>query len=230
MTVRRLILLRHGQTDYNRGSRMQGQLDTDLSELGHAQAAAAASVLGEHQPLVIVSSDLRRAHHTAVKLGEQSGQEIHLDSRLRETHLGQWQGLTHHDVDATVPGARLAWREDPTWAPPGGESRIDVADRSLPVVAELVAEETRWGRDPDPDRPVVLVAHGGLIAALCAALLKLPVATWPILGGMGNGSWVQLSGHSDETGESQSVPVGLDSIRWRLDVWNASAQVAGDVL
>jgi glucosyl-3-phosphoglycerate phosphatase len=71
---------------------------------------------------------------------------------------------------------------------------------------------------------VILVAHGGLIAALSAALLKLPVANWPILGGMGNASWVQLSGHSDDS------DVGFDGIRWRLDVWNASAQVANDVL
>jgi len=73
----------------------------------------------------------------------------------------------------------------------------------------------------------VLVAHGGLIAALTAALLDLPVDNWPALGGMGNASWVQLSGHSDEPG---GEPAGLDDIRWRLDVWNASAQVANDVL
>ena len=73
---------------------------------------------------------------------------------------------------------------------------------------------------------MVLVAHGGLIAALTAALLKLPVANWPILGGMGNASWVQLSGHSDADDDADD----FDGIRWRLDVWNASAQVSGDVL
>jgi glucosyl-3-phosphoglycerate phosphatase len=70
---------------------------------------------------------------------------------------------------------------------------------------------------------VVLVAHGGLIAALTAALLGIPVDNWPILGGMGNASWVQLSGH----GETDAAP---EDVRWRLDVWNASAQVANDVL
>ena len=92
----------------------------------------------------------------------------------------------------------------------------------MPLVAELVAGQTEWGTD-EPERPVVLVAHGGLIAALTAALLKLPVDNWPALGGMGNASWVQLSGHSDDDAE-------FDDIRWRLDVWNASAQVANDVL
>jgi probable phosphoglycerate mutase len=145
---------------------------------------------------------------------------------LRETHLGDWQGLTHSQIDAESPGARLAWREDATWAPHGGESRVDVAARSVPLVAELVSGEPEWGGPNEPDRPVVLVAHGGLIAALSAGLLKLPVANWPILGGMGNASWVQLSGHSDDSADFDSA----DAIRWRLDVWNASAQVPNDVL
>ncbi|MGB9302950.1 MAG: glucosyl-3-phosphoglycerate phosphatase [Mycobacterium sp.] len=226
MRVRRLVMLRHGQTDFNAGSRMQGQLDSALTELGRAQAVAAAEVLGKLQPLLIVSSDLHRAYDTAVKLGERSGVHVRVDDRLRETHLGDWQGLTHSQIDAEAPGARLAWREDATWAPHGGESRIDVAARSLPLVAELVSGEADWGDHGEPERPVVLVTHGGLIAALSAALLKLPVANWPALGGMGNCSWVQLSGHSDDTSDF----VAFDSIRWRLDVWNASAQVPNDVL
>ncbi len=87
---------------------------------------------------------------------------------------------------------------------------------------ELLADQTDWGVD-EPDRPVVLVTHGGLIAALTAALLGLPVDNWPILGGMGNCSWVQLSAHSE-------LDAAHADIRWRLDVWNASAQVANDVL
>jgi glucosyl-3-phosphoglycerate phosphatase len=221
MRIRRLVMLRHGQTEYNAGSRMQGQLDTDLSDLGRDQAVAAAEVLAKRQPLLIVSSDLRRALDTAVALGERAGLPVLVDTRLRETHLGDWQGLTHVEVDA-APGARVAWRANARWAPHGGESRVDVAARSIPLMAELVAEQTEWGVD-EPDRPVVLVAHGGLIAALTAALLALPVDNWPALGGMGNASWVQLSGHSQPDAD-------LDAIRWRLDVWNASAQVANDVL
>jgi broad specificity phosphatase PhoE len=222
MRIRHLVMLRHGQTEYNAGSRMQGQLDTDLSDLGREQAAAAAEVLAKRQPLTIVSSDLRRALDTAVALGERSGLPVLVDTRLRETHLGDWQGLTHLEVDAAAPGARLAWRENARWAPHGGESRVDVAARSMPLVAELITEQSEWGVD-EPDRPVVLVAHGGLIAALTAALLGIPVDNWPILGGMGNASWVQLSGH----GETDAAP---EDVRWRLDVWNASAQVANDVL
>jgi probable phosphoglycerate mutase len=222
MRVRRLVMLRHGQTEFNAGSRMQGQLDTDLTDLGRAQAVAAAEVLAKRQPLAIVSSDLRRAYETAMSLGERCGMPVRVDTRLRETHLGDWQGLTHSEVDDIAPGARLAWRDDARWAPHGGESRIDVADRSLPLVAELVAGEPEWGAD-EPERPLVLVAHGGLIAALTAALLDLPVDSWPVLGGMGNASWAQLSGHG-------AADAPLHELRWRLDVWNASAQVANDVL
>jgi probable phosphoglycerate mutase len=219
MTTRLLVMLRHGQTEFNADTRMQGQLDTQLSELGRAQAVAAAEVLGKRQPLLIVSSDLRRAYDTAVVLGERTGLPVRVDTRLRETHLGDWQGMTHAQIDAEVPGARLAWREDASWSPHGGESRVDVAARSVPVIVELVAAEPDWGSD---DRPVVVVAHGGLIAALTAALLRLPVDNWPALGGMGNASWTQLSGHSADDAD-------FDRVSWRLDVWNASAQVADDV-
>jgi probable phosphoglycerate mutase len=219
-------MLRHGQTEWNAGSRMQGQIDTDLTDLGRTQAVAAAEVLAKRQPLLIVSSDLRRAYDTAAALGERTGLAVGVDTRLRETHLGDWQGLNHLEVDAVAPGARLAWRDDARWAPHGGESRVDVAARSLPLVSELVAGQANWGSEADgadADRPVVLVAHGGLIAALTAAVLGIPVDNWPILGGMGNASWVQLSGHS-------AFDAAPEDVKWRLDVWNASAQVANDVL
>ena len=222
MRSRRLVMLRHGQTGFNAGSRMQGQLDTELTDLGRDQAGAVAEILSKRQPLRIVSSDLRRAYDTALVLGERTGLAVKAESRLRETHLGDWQGMTHAEIDAAAPGARLAWRDDARWAPHGGESRVDVAGRGLQVVAELVAGEPEWGTPEEPGRPVVLVTHGGLIAALTAALLGLPVANWPALGGMGNASWAQLTGQSAED-------AGAAGIRWRLDVWNASTQVVGDV-
>lgn len=212
--VRRLILLRHGQTGYNATGRMQGQLDTDLSDTGVRQAKSAADALAGKNPLLIRSSDLRRARDTATALAEVTGLSVDTDPRLRETHLGDWQGMSHREVDAASPGARVAWRDDATWTPPGGESRVDVAERVLPLVRELVAEVPEWGTGDAPERPVVLVAHGGVIAALTAALLDLPVPSWPVFGGLANTSWVQLSGHG----------IPGDPPRWRLDVWNASAE------
>ena len=210
--MRRLILLRHGQTEWNAGNRMQGQLDTDLTDLGRAQAKDAARELAERTPVAVVSSDLRRAYDTAVVLGEAVGLAVPSDPRLRETHLGQWQGLDHRQVDERYPGARMAWRGDATYAPPGGESRVDVAARAVPVVRELIDADPDWDSGP-----VVLVAHGGLIAALTAAMLDLPVPRWHVFGGLGNASWAQLSAPGPD------VP-------WRLDVWNGTARVALDVL
>lgn len=214
--VRRLILVRHGQTEYNATSRMQGQLDTDLSDLGVRQAKSAAVALADRHPLLIRSSDLRRARDTAEALSIITGLPVDTDVRLRETHLGDWQGMTHLEVDAAMPGARRIWRDDATWRPPNGESRVDVAARSTPVVDELLADTATWGSGDNPEAPVVLVAHGGVIAAMTAALLDLPQANWPVFGGLANTSWVQLSGH----GMPDETP------RWRLDVWNASAEVA----
>ncbi|MFH5230237.1 histidine phosphatase family protein [Antrihabitans spumae] len=213
--IRRLILLRHGQTEWNAGDRMQGQFDTDLSALGRTQAKEAARELSTRKPRIVISSDLRRASDTAAELATAAGVGVTLDERLRETHLGDWQGLTHTDVDDGYPGVRVAWRRDATMAPPNGESRIDVAKRSRPVVDELLEQDpAEWSQ-----APIVLVAHGGLIAALTASLLELPVDRWSILGGLANTSWVQLGAHGDGT-----------VVDWRLDVWNASARVASDVL
>lgn len=215
------MMLRHGQTEYNAGGRMQGQLDTPLSDLGIAQAVAAAEVLAIRQPLTIISSDLSRALDTAVELAGRSDLQVRLDERLRETHLGDWQGRTHQEVDSAgtqgAAGLARGCQAGAAWRQPDRRRR-----RSRPLVAELVAGEPEWGAD-DCERPVVLVAHGGLIAALTACLLDLPVNNWPALGGMGNASWTQLSGHGP-------AEAALEDLRWRLDVWNASAQVSNDVL
>lgn len=217
-TIRRLVLLRHGQTVYNADNRMQGQLDTDLSQLGYEQAVRAAQTLARCKPVAVVSSDLRRAHDTALVLGAETGVDVITDTRLRETHLGDWQGRTHAEIDSEFPGARAYWRGDATWAPPGGESRIDVARRAAPLVQEFLDDDSfgEWAT-----RPIILVAHGGLIAALTAQLLDLPVSRWPVLGGLGNASWVQLRHFS-----TPEAPEG----QWRLDVWNSSAEVAPDAV
>ncbi|MFI5782109.1 histidine phosphatase family protein [Nocardia sp. NPDC051570] len=208
-------MLRHGQTEWNAVDRMQGQTDTDLSELGRRQAKDAARELVSHEAIAIVSSDLRRAYDTAVALADHTAHDVVLDSRLRETSLGAWEGLTHLEVDARYPGARQQWRLDPTFTPPGGENKLEVGTRALPVVRELFAERADW-----PGRTIILVAHGGLIAALTAALLDLPEKNWPVLGGLANTSWVQLSSHGPS----------IEQPGWRLDVWNAAAKVAPDVL
>ncbi|UJW32273.1 histidine phosphatase family protein [Saccharothrix sp. AJ9571] len=196
--TQRLVLWRHGETDYNAAGRMQGHLDSALTQVGWNQARFAAPALARFSPDLVIASDLHRATDTATVLTEAIGVPLRIDKRLRETHLGEWQGLTGAEVDAAYPGERDLWRTDATWAPPGGESRVDVADRAYEVVADLVAA----GTGPT----VLLAAHGGLIIALTARLLGLPVEVWPTLGGIGNCHWVELGRRND---------------MWRLHVYNA---------
>ena len=92
-------------------------------------------------------------------IGAAVGLDVKVDPRLRETHLGQWQGRTIAEIEAGWPGAIAEWRSDPAWAPPGGESRIEVVRRSRPVVDELDEEYA-----DNPEGIVVVVAHGGMIA------------------------------------------------------------------
>jgi glucosyl-3-phosphoglycerate phosphatase len=207
VTLRRIILLRHGQTDYNVAGRMQGHLDSMLTEVGHEQAAAAAPVLAALSPDRMISSDLRRAADTAEAVGAACGLPVKFDARLRETHLGRWQGRTVAEIDRDEPGAIATWRSDPTWAPPGGESRVAVVARSRPVVDELDAELADSG---ETSTTLLLVAHGGLIAGLVTALLELPTAAWPSFGGMGNCRWAVLARRTDHP-------------RWRLAGYNVGA-------
>lgn len=208
-TTRRLIMLRHGQTTYNAGRRMQGQLDTPLSEVGIQQARDAARWVKEHKhPVVkIVSSDLSRARDTAEIIGAEIGVEVELDPRLRETHLGTWQGMTHHEVDAAFEGARALWRHSPGWAPSGGESRLDVAARARPLIDELLTGFQAW-----PDNTVLFVAHGGTISALTSNLLGLDVSQYPLLKGLNNTNTSQLMARP-----SLDDP---ETIQWYLEAWN----------
>ncbi|MBE9374525.1 histidine phosphatase family protein [Saccharopolyspora sp. HNM0983] len=206
MTLHRVVLWRHGETDYNAAGRIQGHLDSELSGAGRAQAARAAPAVAQLGPELAVSSDLQRAQVTAASFSEVSGVQPRLDKRLRETHLGEWQGLTGAEVEDGWPGAMSEWRADPAWAPPGGESRLEVAERAFEVVQEL---------DQAHGESALLCAHGGLIIALTARMLDLPLHLWPSLGRVGNCHWVVLSRR----------PGGVDA--WRLDRYNASVADEG---
>lgn len=207
VAARRLLLLRHGQTTYNATRRMQGQLDTELSEEGVAQAERVAAHVGRRERDIrrIVSSDLSRAAQTADVVGRVLGVDVERDSRLRETFLGQWQGRTHGEIDAEYPGQRATWRHDATWAPPGGETRVEVAARMRAVVDELLDDDS-W-----PGSTVLLVAHGGAIAALTASLLDVPVSHYTMFNGLRNTAWVELTARPRPDGE----------LGWYLGAFNA---------
>ncbi|MGH3751603.1 MAG: histidine phosphatase family protein [Pseudonocardiaceae bacterium] len=201
MTLQRLVLWRHGETDYNAALRMQGHLDSQLTATGLGQARRAARLLAQLTPDVLMTSDLSRAGDTAAVLAAETGMPLQVDKRLRETHLGKWQGLTHAEVEARYPGGIQAWRGNPECAPPGGESRVDVAERAAQVVAELDAAGLG---------SAVLCTHGGLIAGLTPLLLGMPVSVWPVFVGIGNCHWTVLLRHGSG---------------WRLWSYNTAAGV-----
>lgn len=200
MALSRLVLWRHGETDFNATGRWQGHIDVPLSETGWNQARFAVPALVRYEPEIVITSDLRRATDTATVFTEASGVPLRIDKRLRETYLGQWQGLLSSEVEQGWPGGLARWRVDATWAPPEGESRVDVANRAAEVVAEL---------DEEFERTIMLCVHGGVIVALTNRLLGLPVEHWPRLAGMGNCHWTVLTRRAGEAGH------------WRLATYNA---------
>jgi 2,3-bisphosphoglycerate-dependent phosphoglycerate mutase/probable phosphoglycerate mutase len=202
MTLNRLVLWRHGETDYNATGRWQGHLDSALTETGWNQARFAVPVLTKFAPELVVASDLRRATNTATVFTDAVGIPLRIDERLRETHLGKWQGLTNAEVEAEWPGMIDLWRVDPTVAPPDGETRVEVADRAAEVVDDV---------DREFDGTVMLCAHGGLISALTGRLLNLPIGSWGQLGGIGNCHWTVFTRRPDGDG------------RWRLSSYNAGS-------
>lgn len=229
--TRRLILMRHGETFYNATRRMQGQMDTELSDVGRAQAEAVAEFLADKGIGRIVSSDLQRAHDTALAVARRIGAEVTQDSRLRETHLGLWQGRNHEEVDREFPGARALWRHDANWAPPEGETRIEVAARARAVIDELMDSYDRWD-----DSTVLVVAHGGTIGALTSSLLELSAEQYSMFSGLKNTCWAQLTarpryyrGSPDADGEGDPVipqarftAENVGDAQWYLDGWNMS--------
>lgn len=234
MSTRRLVLIRHGQTEYNATGRMQGQLDTDLSPTGIAQARAASAALADWNVSAVFASDLRRAADTAEILAKPWGVPVVTDARLRETHLGKWTGASHEEIDRNYPGQRPYWKHDPQWAPPEAETRVQVARRAHAVVKEAMESSVF------DDGLVVMVAHGGTIGALTAQLLDLPMSHFPMFSGLGNVHWSQLIAYpafesagaqsSSPAVDGSQVPL-LPSVRpdwwkspqWRLEGWNLSA-------
>lgn len=230
---RMLLMVRHGETDYNATGRMQGQLDTPLSTKGHAQAGEIAAVIAGYAPSLVISSDLARAHDTARRIAAAANVELRCDQRLRETQLGLWQGESRDDIDARYPGARARWRHDAAWAPPEGETRLEVAARMRAVVDDLMATHTSWD-----DGPVVIVAHGGSIGALTHNLLELPTERYHLVSGLGNGCFAQLIARPrfdlsrlPERGDQVSVAFDEATVQdpeWYLQCWNRSRNFAAD--
>lgn len=183
---RRIVLWRHGRTEWNDAGRFQGQTDIDLDAVGHQQARDAARRLAALEPDLLVSSDLSRTRDTMGCLAGIVGREVSLDKRLRETYAGRYQGLLGSEIEAQWPEEYAAWRAgDPTVAIGGGESRIEVGLRMVAAVADAAASLPADGL-------AVLATHGGAARCAIAAMIGLPPERYAHMGGLSNCSWSLL--------------------------------------
>lgn len=161
-----IIIVRHGETPWNRERRMQGHVDTALSEAGREQALALARRLAGREFDALYSSDLRRAWETARLIAEQTGHVIVAEPRLRERRFGIFEGLTYEDMEALYPEefARFESR-DFDYAMPGGESAREFQARCLSCLAGI-GERHAGGS-------VVVITHGLVLDAAYRAARAL---------------------------------------------------------
>jgi 2,3-bisphosphoglycerate-dependent phosphoglycerate mutase len=163
-----LILIRHGETHWNRERRMQGQLNTPLSDLGRAQAAALGRRLARHPFAALYSSDLQRAWDTAAAIAQTSGREIISEPRLRERTFGVFEGLTYPEMAQRHPQMHARYElRDPDYTVPGGETPRQFFERTRGCLEEIAAAH--------PGVSVVVVTHGLVLDTLYRAARNMPL-------------------------------------------------------
>lgn len=164
----RLLAIRHGETISNRAGRFQGQADSPLSAVGIEQSRALAARLVQLPVAALYSSDLGRALHTAQLIGAATGLPIVEEPRLRERHLGVFQGLTAAEAAAQLPAADAAFRSgDPEFVVPEGESMRQSLERFAACCDELAARHA--------GETIVAITHGGVLSTFLRHVLGLPL-------------------------------------------------------
>ncbi|MDF1606502.1 histidine phosphatase family protein [Nocardioides sp. YIM 152315] len=197
---RRLVLLRHGRTAWNAARRVQGQLDVEIDDTGHRQAAAVAPVVAAMGPAALWSSDSARARQTAAYVAKETGLDPTYDARLREYFLGERQGLTHDEYAALAPDEFAAFRAGDFDVVPGGETAAQVAGRVVAAVRDLLASIA-------PGEVAVAVSHGAAIRDAVPVLLGWPVTERAALHGLPNCGWAELD-RADADGSLRLVAYG----------------------
>ncbi|HKA40202.1 MAG TPA: histidine phosphatase family protein [Burkholderiales bacterium] len=162
MSETTLIVVRHGETMWNRERRMQGTTDTPLSSVGRSQAQAVGRRLAREVFSALYASDLARAMETASIIAQHTGRQLVMDSRLRERRFGIFEGLTAGEIEQRYPQehARFASR-DPDYEVPGGECARSFTERCLGCLSEIAGRHRGEG--------VVVVTHGLVLDALYRA-------------------------------------------------------------
>jgi broad specificity phosphatase PhoE len=225
-----MLLVRHGQSEWNALGRWQGQADVPLSDLGRRQARVAAGVIGTVD--VIIASDLERAVNTATIIGEQLGVgPVILEPLLRERDAGEWSGLTRKEIDEAWPGY-----VDEHKRPPGFEPEDTFLERTHAGLARVHAEFD--------GAEALVVTHGGVIYAF-EREAGLPFVRLPNLGarqvfhrgdGVDLGDRLDLVADEDDdepkAGPGRSVlgpAAAVAEAEWRRDADRAHAGLEADI-
>ncbi|MCA1783163.1 MAG: histidine phosphatase family protein [Dermatophilaceae bacterium] len=215
--VRRLVILRHGESEANRAGVWQGQFDSPLTEVGVLQAQGAAKVIAMSSPSVIVASDLMRAARTGAIVSEAAEVPVSYDARLREIAVGKWTGMSGELVKSEFAEERERHlRGEDFKRGVTGESLSDVQDRVRPMLEEVLGrlESGRVG---------VLATHGITARVIVGTLLGLEISQmWHLFGGFGNCHWAEVA--ESTLAAPPSFPV-VGGATWRLQAWNLRAPV-----
>jgi broad specificity phosphatase PhoE len=162
----RLILVRHGETEWNRQNRIVGHTEISLNEMGRKQAALLAQALSNEKPSAIYASPLQRTGETAAEISRVLGVQVKFDDALKEIAAGDIDGLTFEEVAENHGDFFQQWmRGDPSLRLPGGESFMDLRNRTWPLLQRIVADHT--------DGDVIIVSHTLAIMSIIAAALGM---------------------------------------------------------
>ena len=185
MNSNKVLIWRHGQTDWNIVNRFQGHSDIPLNRVGEFQAKHAAAILAGMEPTQILSSDLGRAHNTALRLAELTKLEVKIDQRLRETDGGMWEGKTGAENREVDFENFVRWIDGED-LPAGttGEKRSEVAARTTAAIHDAL--------DGKKNQILVVTTHGGAARCILGSFLQLPLSHWGKIGGLSNASWSVL--------------------------------------
>lgn len=158
-------MVRHGQTDHNKGLKLQGVTDIELNETGLIQAVSVAKRIAEYSIQKIYSSDYKRAIQTAKKIEKYTGAEVIVNPSLREIDMGEWEGADWDRIKRLHPEYYSEWSKHIIDMPyPGGESGGDVLKRIDTFITELVNSHYK---------NVAIVTHGGVIKVFLSSLLGM---------------------------------------------------------
>jgi probable phosphoglycerate mutase len=168
----KLFLVRHGETDWNKLGRFQGQNGVALNQRGLAQAKDTARAAIAWQPIALYSSPLCRTMQVAQEISRLVGVAVIPELRLQELDLGELDGVTGEEMQSGWPQVYDTWRNEPAIVVlPGGESLAQLQERAWQALTDL--EQAHRGDDI-----VVVISHNFTIRAICSKLLGMPLANF----------------------------------------------------